>query len=424
VVRQAAWAILAERPAWAKAMIGPIRRRLALEEPGKGRSEELVNQLLALARDPEIQDLVARTLRREQTPLATRLLLLEVISRAPLDHLPATWIAELRWALEHPDGRVVGQAVAGLRGAGIADFDAALRRIARDQARSEELRLQALAAVGPRLSPPEPAEFTFLLSCLDAEKSPLLRLTAAGALGQARLTNEQLDTLAPAVARAGALELSRLLGAYEHRGNAGVGKQLLAALARCPSLPSLTPDLLRRTLKPYPPSIQQEAEPLLQRLEADSQKQAARLAELEAHLAPGDALRGQQVFESSKAACTACHAVHGQGAHIGPDLGKIGAIRARRDLLESIVFPSASIVRGYEPYVVTTHDGRFYTGIIGRETTDALVLITADRAEIRLPRAAIDTIEPGRVSIMPQGLDTQLTRQELADVLAFLQALR
>ncbi|HLJ94143.1 MAG TPA: PVC-type heme-binding CxxCH protein, partial [Gemmataceae bacterium] len=223
VVQQAAWAILAERPAWAKEMIGPIRHRLDEETPEAGRPEELVHQLIALARDPEVQDLVARTLRREQTPVATRLLLLEVITRAPLDRLPPTWIAELRWGLEHPDGRVVGQAVAALRSAGIADFDEALRNIARDQTRPEELRLQALAAVAPRLTPPGPVEFTFLLACVGRDKSPLLRLTAAGALGQAHLTNEQLNVLAPAVARAGALELPRLLGAYEHGGNADVG---------------------------------------------------------------------------------------------------------------------------------------------------------------------------------------------------------
>jgi putative heme-binding domain-containing protein len=186
----------------------------------------------------------------------------------------------------------------------------------------------------------------------------------------------------------------------------------------------MTPEALRRALTPYPPAVQQQAAPLLKRLEADTSEQAARLAELEAHLGSGDALRGQQVFFGGKAACATCHAVQGQGAQIGPDLSKVGAIRTRRDLLESVVFPSASLARGYEPYVVTTQDGRLHTGLLARETADAVFLITAERAEIRLPRSAIETIEQGRVSVMPQGLDAQLTRQELADVLAFLQSLK
>ena len=40
------------------------------------------------------------------------------------------------------------------------------------------------------------------------------------------------------------------------------------------------------------------------------------------------------------------------------------------------------------------------------------------------PIVRIDTIEPGKTSIMPQGLDVQLSPGELGDVLAFLQSLR
>jgi putative membrane-bound dehydrogenase-like protein len=424
VVREAALHVLEHRPGWARNMVGSLRRRLACDGLGKKGQEELRNQLLAFARDPDVQDLIARTLRAEKTPAATRLLLLEVITRAPLERLPTTWVAELRWSLEHPDERVVHQAVAALRGAGTADCDRALLAVAGDEARPEDLRLQALAAVGPRLSRVGPGTFTFLLACLGREKPPLLRLTAAGVLGQAHLDPGQLETLAQAVAGAGALELPRLLTAYENSRSAAVGNKLVAAVARSPGLPGLTPEGLRRALKPYPPAVQQQAAPLLKRLEADGSEQAARLADLEARLGPGDALRGQQIFFGGKAACATCHAVQGQGAHIGPDLTRIGAVRARRDLLESIVFPSASLARGYEPYVVTTQDGRFHTGLLARETADAIVLITAERAEIRLPRSAVETIEQGRVSIMPQGLDAQLTRQELADVLAFLQSLK
>jgi hypothetical protein len=51
-------------------------------------------------------------------------------------------------------------------------------------------------------------------------------------------------------------------------------------------------------------------------------------------------------------------------------------------------------------------------------------VVTNDRAEIRIPRSEIEVLEPGKVSIMPKGLDTQLGLQEFADLLAFLQSLR
>jgi putative heme-binding domain-containing protein len=95
-----------------------------------------------------------------------------------------------------------------------------------------------------------------------------------------------------------------------------------------------------------------------------------------------------------------------------------------RDLLESIVFPSASFARGFEPYVVETKAGKSYSGILAREHIDAIYLLTTERIEIRIGRDEIETFAPGRVSIMPQGLDAQLSRRELQDLLAYLQSLR
>src|SRR5262249_60780056 len=82
----------------------------------------------------------------------------------------------------------------------------------------------------------------------------------------------------------------------------------------------------------------------------------------------------------------------------GPDLSSIGAARSRADLLEALVLPSASFARGFEPYVVSTVGGKLYTGIIARQTGEAVYLRTADRAEVRIPRAEVEEIAPGRGS--------------------------
>jgi putative heme-binding domain-containing protein len=110
------------------------------------------------------------------------------------------------------------------------------------------------------------------------------------------------------------------------------------------------------------------------------------------------------------------------GGKIGPDLTRIGGIRTERDLLESILFPSASFVRSYEPLTVTTRGGQTFNGIPKKDAPDEMILILAADKEVRIPREDVEEIRPGKVSIMPDGLDKQLTPQELADLIAFLKA--
>jgi putative heme-binding domain-containing protein len=128
------------------------------------------------------------------------------------------------------------------------------------------------------------------------------------------------------------------------------------------------------------------------------------------------------VFHSTKAACFSCHQVGYRGGNVGPDLTRIGAIRSERDLLESIVFPSASFVRGYEPILVATKDGKSHNGLLRKDAPDEILLVIAADKEERIPRSEIEAIEPSKVSVMPAGLDQQLTVQELADLVAFLKA--
>ena len=128
------------------------------------------------------------------------------------------------------------------------------------------------------------------------------------------------------------------------------------------------------------------------------------------------------MFNSPKAACASCHAIGYRGGKVGPDLTQIGKIRSARDLLEAIVFPSASFVRSYEPVEVRTRKGKVYNGLLRQEGAEEVVLVLGAEEQVRLRRRDIEEMVPGKVSIMPAGLDKQLTRRELADLVAFLRA--
>ena len=103
-------------------------------------------------------------------------------------------------------------------------------------------------------------------------------------------------------------------------------------------------------------------------------------------------------------------------------MSRIGKIRTERDLLESVLFPSVSLVRSYEPILVVTTAGKSHNGLIRRETPDEIVLVTGAKDEVRIARSEVEEIRPSTVSVMPAGLDTQLTREQIIDLIAYLKS--
>jgi putative heme-binding domain-containing protein len=168
--------------------------------------------------------------------------------------------------------------------------------------------------------------------------------------------------------------------------------------------------------------VQQQAHELIAQLDADNANQAAHLDELLPALKDGDIRRGQAIFNSQKAACFSCHSLGYMGGKVGPDLTSIGQVRTERDLLESIVYPSASFVRSYEPYFVSTKSGDSYIGVLKKDAPDEVILATGPGTEARINREDMVEMRPGTISIMPAGLEQQLSKQELADLVAFLKS--
>ena len=229
----------------------------------------------------------------------------------------------------------------------------------------------------------------------------------------------------PLIEKCGPLEVSWLVRAFERDASgADNGRALVAALAKSPAIGSLSAQRLRDVLQHYPADVQAAGEKLLASTRLDDGQRAARMAALDKAGGPGDAAKGEELFFGARALCAACHRIGTRGERIGPELSKIGQIRNRRDLVEAIVFPSASLARGYESFSASTKEGKVHAGLIDRETAAAIYLRTSDRAEIRIDRANLDELAPSPTSIMPQGLDKVLTAAEIADLVAYLGSLK
>lgn len=136
----------------------------------------------------------------------------------------------------------------------------------------------------------------------------------------------------------------------------------------------------------------------------------------------GDAERGREVFAA--ATCGECHIVSGDGTEYGPDLSTIGAKLAKKGLYESILDPSASVSPTYAPYLFELANGGSVVGMLVSETDDHLIVRTEGGVVTEYKRADVESVVPQSVSIMPSDLSSQMTVEELIDLVEYLTTLR
>ena len=130
-----------------------------------------------------------------------------------------------------------------------------------------------------------------------------------------------------------------------------------------------------------------------------------------------DAERGEVVFEE---ACAKCHLSQGERARLGPDLSGVNN-KTREELLTHILDPSFEVAVNYTNYLVETKDGRLYDGLLAGETAETVTLRGEYENQV-IRREDIAEMRASRVSLMPDGIEEDLTRQQLADVIAYLRA--
>jgi putative heme-binding domain-containing protein len=132
----------------------------------------------------------------------------------------------------------------------------------------------------------------------------------------------------------------------------------------------------------------------------------------------GDVVRGRELFRKQ---CATCHQLFGEGEKIGPDLTH--ANRADRDyLLASMVDPSAVVRAEYLSYVITTTDGRVFTGLIAQRSPTEVTLLGAKNERTTIRRDQIDELRESPTSLMPEDQLKQLKPPELRDLFQYLQS--
>jgi putative membrane-bound dehydrogenase-like protein len=426
-LKDAAWWIAGGHPEWGDALAAFLRKRLSAASWTAAERDELTQQLARFAKSAAVQKLLADEPADARAAPDARRLVLRAMAQAGLKEAPEPWLSALKRLLSESDQDTMLEALTTARAlqvpAGHAQaLDSELLRIGKQKDAPANLRLAALVAVPGGLSQVDGPLFDFLIASLGSDQTVAVRSQAVDVLTRGKLQTDQLLALAEALKNVGPLELDRLLEAFAQSSEEAVGLKLIAALKAAPARSSLRPEMIKPRLTKFSPNVHKQAEDLYASLNIDTKKQRARLEQLITSLGDGDIRRGQQVFNSAKVACSSCHAIGYLGGNIGPDLTHIGKIRTERDLLESIVFPSSSFVRSYEPMLVVTKSGQTYNGVVKKDAPDEVVLALAADKFVHLARSDIEEIQLSKVSIMPAGLDQQLTPRELADLVAFLRA--
>jgi putative heme-binding domain-containing protein len=130
----------------------------------------------------------------------------------------------------------------------------------------------------------------------------------------------------------------------------------------------------------------------------------------------GDPRRGKEVFTKR---CATCHKWQGEGNSVGPDLNTL-TDRSPRTLLTAILDPNLAVEPKYQSYSVTTDDGRVLSGMLAEETGNSLTIADAEGKKIQIARKDIVELKATGKSLMPEGLEKDLTMESLADVLSLI----
>jgi putative membrane-bound dehydrogenase-like protein len=184
------------------------------------------------------------------------------------------------------------------------------------------------------------------------------------------------------------------------------------------ALPGSAVDSARRTqlMQNRDPSIAARAEALFKNIQGGDRKKVFEdYKSVVAHAA--NAKNGREIFKKN---CASCHRLDREGIAVGPDLFGIRN-QPKEVILLHIIIPEYEIMPGFVNYVIETRDGRTLSGIIGGETDSKVTLRRALGEEETVDRANILSLTSTGLSLMPQELEKNMSRQDMADLIAYLK---
>lgn len=132
----------------------------------------------------------------------------------------------------------------------------------------------------------------------------------------------------------------------------------------------------------------------------------------------GDPALGAAVFAKN---CSICHQVGGKdGIAFGPDLASV----ANRDpyfILSDIIKPDRSIADGFEWWEISLRNGGTASGIIASETATAIALRDPTGTTKMINRSQISSLKASPNSVMPAGLEKNISVTEMSHLMSFLK---
>jgi putative heme-binding domain-containing protein len=132
----------------------------------------------------------------------------------------------------------------------------------------------------------------------------------------------------------------------------------------------------------------------------------------------GDAARGAKVFQQN---CTTCHHLANMGNEIGPNLQSVAHWPAEQ-LVVAILDPSRSAEPRYLSYNCELDTGETVYGLLVTESTAGVVIKGLDAKDRQIPRRQIKSLECTNRSLMPDGLEAAIDKQQMADLIKFVQS--
>lgn len=295
--------------------------------------------------------------------------------------------------------------------AGLKELLAQSQQAALDGKRSAADRSAAVELLAYRPFAEAAPAFVQLLNTdqpVEVQTASINALSANGSEAAAKIVLDRWQELGPAV-RAPALNLL-----LRRTTSTRLALDAMAAGKMRPA--ALSIDQRVRLLKHSDAKLREQAKKLFGGAVSSNRKAVAQKYQPALSL-KASAEAGAKVFEKT---CSKCHRINGKGHQVGPDLSDVRN-RSKLALLYDILDPNSKVEPRFTAYTVATVDGKVFNGLIVSETEEAVVLRMAEGKEQTIGRGEIEVIRASDVSLMPEGVEKDVTPQNMADLLEFLK---